>query len=110
MIGYGYLQQLAAGIAAKQDVKTGCWYQLLNYDDTYVATDYNSDFCYTSSPVANYLESSCTAIFIASYLKGMRLGLVLLNSLHGHGLHPPGAVDQNLRVYSEQPVQEIFIC
>ena len=72
---YGYLQQLAAGIAAKQDVKTGCWYQLLNYDDTYVATDYNSDFCYTSSPVANYLESSCTAIFIASYLKGMRLGL-----------------------------------
>ena len=72
---YGYLQQLAAGIAAKQDVKTGCWYQLLNYDDTYVATDYNSDFSYTSSPVANYLESSCTAIFIASYLKGMRLGL-----------------------------------
>lgn len=72
---YGYLQQLAAGIAVKQDVKTGCWYQLLNYDDTYVATDYNSDFCYTSSPVANYLESSCTAIFIASYLKGMRLGL-----------------------------------
>ena len=72
---YGYLQQLAAGIVAKQDVKTGCWYQLLNYDDTYVATDYNSDFCYTSSPVANYLESSCTAIFIASYLKGMRLGL-----------------------------------
>jgi rhamnogalacturonyl hydrolase YesR len=25
--------------------------------------------------VTNYLESSCTAIFIAAYLKGMRLGL-----------------------------------
>ena len=72
---HGYLQQLAAGIAAKQDAKTGCWYQLLNYDDSYVATSYNSIFSYTSSPVANYLESSCTAIFIAAYLKGMRLGL-----------------------------------
>ena len=72
---HGYLQQLAAGIAAKQDAKTGCWYQLLNYDDSYVATSYNKIFSYTSSPVANYLESSCTAIFIAAYLKGMRLGL-----------------------------------
>ncbi len=72
---HGYLQQLAAGLAAKQDVKTGCWYQLLNYDDSYVATSYNSEFCYTTTPVANYLESSCTAIFIAAYLKGMRLGL-----------------------------------
>jgi len=72
---HGYLQQLAAGIAAKQDAQTGCWYQLLNYDNSYVATSYNSDFSYTTSPVANYLESSCTAIFIASYLKGMRLGL-----------------------------------
>jgi rhamnogalacturonyl hydrolase YesR len=72
---HSYLQQLAAGLAAKQDSNTGCWYQLLNHDDSYVATSYDSSFCYTTSPVANYLESSCTAIFIADYLKGMRLGL-----------------------------------
>lgn len=72
---YGYLQQLAAGIAAKQDAASGCWYQLLNHDGSYVADSYNSSYRYTSSPVANYLESSCTAIFIAAYLKGMRLGL-----------------------------------
>lgn len=49
--------------------------QEINHDDSYVATSYDSSFCYTTSPVANYLESSCTAIFIAAYLKGMRLGL-----------------------------------
>ena len=70
-----YLQQLAAGIAAKQDEATGCWYQLLNHDGSYVADSYDSSYSYTSSPVANYFESSCTAIFIAAYLKGMRLGL-----------------------------------
>lgn len=72
---HNYLQQLAAGIAAKQDEASGCWYQLLNHDGTYVANSYNSSYRYTSSPVSNYLESSCTAIFIAAYLKGMRLGL-----------------------------------
>lgn len=72
----GYLQQLAAGIADKQDAATGCWYQLINHDGSYVASTYNSSYRYTSSPVANYLESSCTAIFIAAYLKGMRLGLI----------------------------------
>ena len=72
---YGYLQQLAAGIAAKQDAASGCWYQLLNHDGNYVADTYNSIYRYTSSSVRNYLESSCTAIFIAAYLKGMRLGL-----------------------------------
>lgn len=72
---HGYLQQLAAGIAAKQDADSGCWYQLLNHDGSYVATSYDSSYRYTASPVTNYLESSCTAIFTAAYLKGMRLGL-----------------------------------
>ena len=71
----GYLGQLAAGIAAKQDAETGCWYQLLNHDASFVADSYDSSYRYTASPVRNYLESSCTAIFIAAYLKGMRLGL-----------------------------------
>ena len=69
------LQQLGAGIAAKQDAASGCWYQLLNHDGSFVATDYDSSYRYTEGPVANYLESSCTAIFTAAYLKGMRLGL-----------------------------------
>lgn len=67
-----YLNKMAAGLAAKQDAQTGCWYQLLNYDasfaaDTYKGKKYNS--------VNNYIESSATAIFIASYLKGQRLGM-----------------------------------
>ena len=73
---HGYLQQLAAGIAAKQDAESGCWYQLLNHDDSYVATTYDSSYRYTEGPVRNYLEASCTAIFTAAYLKGMRLGLL----------------------------------
>ncbi|MDY4161846.1 MAG: glycoside hydrolase family 88 protein [Prevotella sp.] len=72
---HGYLNELAAGIAAKQDAATGCWYQLLNHDGSFVAQTYDSSYSYTSSPVANYLESSATAIFTAAYLKGMRLGL-----------------------------------
>ena len=69
------LQQLASGIAARQDPASGCWYQLLAHDGNFTATDYNSSYRYTAGPVSNYLESSCTAIFIAAYLKGMRLGL-----------------------------------
>ena len=72
---HNMLQHLGAGIAAKQDDTSGCWYQLLNHDGNYVATDYDRSYRYTEGPVANYLESSCTAIFTAAYLKGMRLGL-----------------------------------
>lgn len=71
----GMLQQLGAGIAARQDATSGCWYQLLSHDGTFTATNYDSSYRYTAGPVANYLESSCTAIFTAAYLKGMRLGL-----------------------------------
>lgn len=73
---HGYLQKLAAGIASKQDAASGCWYQLINHDGSFVAQRYNSSYSYTSSPVANYLESSCTAIFVAAYLKAVRLGLL----------------------------------
>ena len=56
----GYLNSLAAGLANYQDDTTGCWYQVLDEKD---------------SPLSgNYLESSCTAIFTAAYLKGIRLG------------------------------------
>ena len=56
----GYLNSLAAGLANYQDATTGCWYQVLDEKDNALS--------------GNYLESSCTAIFTAAYLKGMRLG------------------------------------
>jgi rhamnogalacturonyl hydrolase YesR len=70
---HDYLQLLAAGVASKQDAASGCWYQLINHDASFVAQRYDSSYRYTSDPVANYLESSCTAIFIAAYLKAVRL-------------------------------------
>ena len=69
---YSYLNQLAEGIAEKQDATSGCWYQLLNHDGTFFANSYNGN---SYPDTYNYLESSATAIFTAAYLKGMRLGL-----------------------------------
>ncbi len=68
----GYLDELAAGIAARQDKTTGCWYQLLAKGGNYSAQYYNGN---GDTTVSNYLESSCTAIFTAAYLKGARLKL-----------------------------------
>ncbi|MBR0047727.1 MAG: glycoside hydrolase family 88 protein [Prevotella sp.] len=71
----GYLNLLAAGIAGCQDAETGCWRQLLNHDGDFTAQSYNTSYCYTTSPVRNYIESSATALFTAGFLKGMRLNL-----------------------------------
>lgn len=68
-----YLDKLAEGIKARQDARTGCWYQLLAKDATYSAQYYNGQ---ELTSVSNYLESSCTAIFTAAYLKAIRLGLL----------------------------------
>lgn len=67
-----HLQTLANGLKARQDAETGCWYQLPLYDGTYSATNCGNGA--TQTRVYNYLESSATAIFAASYLKGIRLG------------------------------------
>lgn len=67
-----YLDKLAAGIMAKQDA-TGCWYQLIAENGDYSASYYGGK---TYSATSNYLESSCTAIFTAAYLKAIRLGLL----------------------------------
>ena len=72
----GYLRQLAEGLKARQDAATGCWYQLLAHDGRFTAQTYDASYRYTDQPVKNYLESSCTAIFIAAYLKGIRLRLL----------------------------------
>ena len=61
-----YLNQIAQGLAARQDAATGCWCQLLQYANGEKPTG-----CST----ANYLESSGSALFVAGFLKGQRLGL-----------------------------------
>lgn len=58
----GYLQNLASGLARYQDAETGCWYQVIDEKDNPLT--------------GNYLESSCTSLFAAAYLKAVRLGLL----------------------------------
>ena len=67
-----HLDELAAGIAARQDKTTGGWYQLLDKDATYVSTKYNG----SSKNDANYIETSATSLFSAAFFKAVRLGLL----------------------------------
>lgn len=59
------LNQVAAGIKRWQDPASGCWYQLLRYDNTLV-----------SNGKANYLEASASSMFTYALLKAVRLGLI----------------------------------
>ncbi len=61
-----YLNQLAAGLAARQDATTGVWCQLLQYANGTTPTGCSKK---------NYLEASGSALFVAGFLKGQRLGL-----------------------------------
>lgn len=73
----GYLQNCAAGLLRWQDATTGCWYQLLGHDGDFSVTDYKDKTgseTIQSGTKSNYLESSATAIFTATLLKGIRLG------------------------------------
>lgn len=71
-----HLEDLAAGIAARQDITMGGWYQLLDKDATYTASNYNSKWSGKPSSVTNYIETSATAIIAAAYLKATRLNLL----------------------------------
>lgn len=66
-----HLADLAAGIAARQDSKTGGWYQVMD-DPSFKATSYNGK----SSTASNYIETSATVIFAAAYFKAVRCGLL----------------------------------
>ena len=77
----GYLKQLAVGLVKRQDATTGCWYQLLQYDDSKCATqgtDATGSGTYKNvSPggtQCNYLESSGSCLITGALLKGLRLG------------------------------------
>jgi unsaturated rhamnogalacturonyl hydrolase len=62
-----YTNLVADGLKARQDATSGCWYQLLQYDNTKKGTTCN---------IANYLESSASSMFTYSYYKGFRLGIL----------------------------------
>ncbi len=62
-----YLEQLAAGVLARQDSETGLWCQLMRYPNGYIPEGCDRP---------NYIESSCSALFIAAYLKAARLGFI----------------------------------
>lgn len=69
----GHLDELAAGIAARQDANnTGGWFQLLDKDGKFVSQQYNG----TTKNDANYIETSATALFSAALFKAVRLGLL----------------------------------
>ena len=71
-----HLADLAAGIAARQDSKTGGWYQVMDKDASFTASSYNSNWSGKPASVTNYIETSATAIFAAAYFKAVRLGLL----------------------------------
>lgn len=70
-----HLQDLAAGIVARQ-ADNGGWYQLLDKDNTFTATSYNSSWSGKPKSTTNYIETSATAIFSAALFKAARLGLI----------------------------------
>jgi len=60
------LEAVADGLLARQDATTGCWCQLLQYGNGVMPPGCSSK--------TNYLESSASAIFVSTFLKGIRLG------------------------------------
>ena len=66
-----YTNLVADGLKARQDATSGCWYQLLQYDNTKKGT---------SCSINNYLESSASSMFTYAYYKGIRLGILDKNT------------------------------
>lgn len=102
-----YLTTLADGIKARQDATSGCWYQLVGKNGSYTASYYNGN---SANPKTNYLESSCTAIFAAAYLKAVRLGL-LSNDYKTIGENAyKGAVAQFMKQRTDGTVDLLGCC
>ncbi len=72
-------RQSCADLAARQDVATGLWFNLLAYDQR-VAADGKGDIVdgktYNVGTRRNYTESSASGMFAFAFLKGARLGLI----------------------------------
>ena len=61
-----YTNKVADGLAARQDA-SGCWYQLLQYDNSLKGLPCNMN---------NYLESSASSMFTYAFYKGIRLNIL----------------------------------
>lgn len=70
-----HLQELAAGIVERQ-ADNGGWYQLLDKDNSFTASSYNSNWSGKPKSATNYIETSATAIFSAALFKAVRLRLI----------------------------------
>ena len=77
----GYLEKLAAGLVARQDPTTGCYYQLLKYGTEKCATqgvDATGSGTYknvsSGGTQCNYLESSGSCLITGALQKALRLG------------------------------------
>ena len=93
----GYLEKLAAGLKNCQDDASGCWYQVLDEKEKPLS--------------GNYLESSCTAIFTAAYLKAMRLGLLDRATYEATAIKAyKGFVEQFMKYDTDGTVQLIHNC
>ncbi len=71
--------QVAYGLKFYQDKKSGCWYQLLQYDNTFNADGKGDEVNgkkYNAGDNPNYLESSASSMFTYAYLKGIRIGIL----------------------------------
>lgn len=62
-----YTRQVAEGLRLRQDAASGCWYQLLQYDNSMKGS---------TCQVSNYLESSASAMFTYAYYKAIRLNVL----------------------------------
>lgn len=69
------LNQVATGLARYQDLKSGSWYQLLQYDGVKKADNQGDGVeKFNQCDKSNYLESSASSMFTYAYFKGIRLG------------------------------------
>lgn len=75
-----YLTDLAAGIWKKRESGSGLWTNVINE----AVNKEHSTYATTSDKIqkntTNYLEASASAIYIAAYIKAMRLGLLDANT------------------------------
>jgi unsaturated rhamnogalacturonyl hydrolase len=74
--------QVAAGLKRWQDNESGCWYQLLQYNQTVTANPAGEESggkTVNDCDHANYLESSASSMFTYAYLKGIRIGVLNQN-------------------------------
>ncbi len=77
------VNQVAGGLAKHQDKKSGCWYQLLQYNSDKKAsgkgekvTEKGKEIICNECNAVNYLESSASSMFTYAYFKGIRIGVL----------------------------------